>query len=73
MVPIIFFLSYNYNAYQKKVLKDIDVSTIYELGDEGIPYLVKLTKDKNSEVSELAKLKLSYSFERRFIWISMRY
>lgn len=55
--------SYNYNAYQKKVLKDIDVSTIYELGDEGIPYLVKLTKDKNSEVSELAKLKLSYSYE----------
>lgn len=47
--------SYNYNAYKVGDLKEIDVRTIYKLGDEGIPYLVKLTTDKNTEVAEEAK------------------
>lgn len=47
--------SYNYNAYKAGDLKEIDVRTIYKLGDEGVPYLVKLTNDKNSEVAEEAK------------------
>ncbi len=57
---------YNYNAYKSGTLKEIDVSTIYELGDEGIPYLVKLAHDKNETVAHLAKLKLSYSFENYY-------
>lgn len=54
---------YNYNAYKNGALKEIDISTIYELGDEGIPYLAKLVNDKNETVSHLAKLNLSYSVE----------
>lgn len=40
--------AYNYEAYQKGVLKEMDVLTIYNLGDEGIPYLVKLTEDEKA-------------------------
>ncbi|MEE1074365.1 MAG: DUF4173 domain-containing protein [Acutalibacteraceae bacterium] len=54
---------YNYNAYKSGKLDKMDVNTIYELGDEGIPYLVKLTKDKNKEIADSAKLKISYSYE----------
>lgn len=54
---------YNYNAYKSGKLDKMDVNTIYELGDEGIHYLVKLTKDKNKEIADSAKLKLSYSYE----------
>lgn len=52
---------YNYTAYKKGVLKEIDVSTIYNLGDEGVPYLAKLAGDKKEDVAQLAKLKISYS------------
>ena len=54
---------YNYTAYKNGTLKDIDVSTIYELGDEGVPYLAALMNDKNDDVADLAKLKISYSYE----------
>ncbi len=43
--------NYNYNAYMSKSLKTIDVKTIYELNEEGIPYLIKLTEDKDFSVS----------------------
>ncbi len=43
--------NYNYNAYMSKVLKTIDVETIYELNEEGIPYLIKLTEDTDYSVS----------------------
>lgn len=49
---------YNYNAYINKQLESIDVYTIYELGDEGIPYLVKLADDKDSNVAEDARDRL---------------
>lgn len=49
---------YNYNAYKNGVLTDIDVYTIYELGEEGIPYLVKLANDDNNEVSQNARNRL---------------
>jgi len=42
---------YNYNAYKEGTLKEIDVYTIYELGYEGVPYLIKLAEDKDSSVS----------------------
>ncbi len=53
---------YNYTAYKNGILTDIDVSTIYNLGDEGIPYLAELINDNNETVAHLAKLKLSSSF-----------
>ncbi len=53
---------YNYTAYKTGVLKEVDISTIYYLGDEGIPYLAKLANDKNEDVAHKAKLKLSSSF-----------
>jgi len=49
---------YNYNAYKNGLLEDIDINTIYQVGDEGIPYLVLLAKDSNSEVAESAKSEL---------------
>ena len=49
---------YNYNAYKSGLLKDIDVQTIYDVGDEGIPYLVLLAKDSNITVAENAKEKI---------------
>ena len=50
--------NYNYNAYKSGALKEMDVNTIYKMGDEGVPYLVKLTKDENAEVSSAAESKL---------------
>ncbi len=46
-----FIAEYNYNAYKTKALKTIDVKTIYELNEEGIPYLIKLTKDSDFTVA----------------------
>ncbi len=53
---------YNYTAYKNGILTDIDVSTIYNLGDEGIPYLAELINDSNETVAHLAKLNLSSSY-----------
>lgn len=52
---------YNYNAYVSGKLK-IDVEYIASLGDEGIPYLYKLTKDRNSETVKIAKNELSWKY-----------
>lgn len=58
--------AYNYEAYQNNVLKEIDVKTIYKLGDEGIPYLVKLTEDKDEEVVTLAHTYLEKAITNRY-------
>ncbi len=42
--------AYNYHAYKNNVLETIDVKTIYKLGDEGMPYLVKLLDDDDVDV-----------------------
>ncbi len=57
---------YNYNAYTKGTLKKIDIETIYELGDEGIPYLILLTDDDNYNVSNMAKYKLSLAYDNYY-------
>ena len=49
---------YNYNAYKEGKIK-MDVVYISKLGDEGIPYLYKLTKDKDEETAYRAKTELS--------------
>lgn len=50
--------SYNYNGYKSGDLKEMDVNTIYKTGDEGVPYLVKLTKEEDAEISDEACKKL---------------
>ncbi|MEE1314873.1 MAG: DUF4173 domain-containing protein [Faecalimonas sp.] len=57
---------YNYTAYKNGSLKDIDVETISELGDEGIPYLIKLTKDSDKQTFTYAKYKLSLKYEEYY-------
>lgn len=50
-----FAAGYNYKKYIDKSLPDIDVSAIYELGDEGVPYLTLLAESRDSEVYSAAK------------------
>ncbi len=50
---------YNYDAYITKQLKTIDVEAIYQLGDEGIPYIVKLSVSKNDEIAIEARRYLA--------------
>ena len=52
---------YNYNAYETGKIK-MDVSYMSKLGDEGIPYLYKLTKAKDEEIVKLAKNELSEKY-----------
>ncbi len=54
---------YNYTAYKNDILNKIDVITIYELGDEGVPYLAELANDEDEDVAHLAKMQLSCCFE----------
>lgn len=46
-----FCARYNYDAYKAKSVQNIDVEAMYNLGDEGIPYLTKLACSKDSEVA----------------------
>lgn len=46
---------YNYNAYINGKLDKIDVYAIYELGEEGIPYLAKLTESDDYTVASKAE------------------
>lgn len=52
---------YNYTGYKEGFInRTIDVEEIANLGDEGIPYLVMLTKDENASVAEKAEEELLY-------------
>lgn len=53
---------YNYESYKSKRLETIDVNALYELGDEGIPYIVKLTDDYHSDVVKEAKHYLARAY-----------
>ena len=46
---------YNYTAYKSQKLESIDVEAMYNLGDEGVPYLTKLACSKNAEVASEAQ------------------
>jgi len=52
---------YNYEAYKNGTLDSIDVDAIYDLGDEGIPYLVKLADDDDAMVSRIAENRLEFA------------
>lgn len=43
---------YNYKAYKNGTLESVDIDAIYDLGHEGVPYLIKLAQDENSLVSD---------------------
>lgn len=53
---------YNYNSYKSSATNKIDVEAMYNLGDEGIPYLAKLACSKNKEVSNDAKHYLAKAY-----------
>ncbi len=59
---------YNYNAYESQKLKTIDVNAIYELGDEGIPYIVKLACSKDSEVAKEAQRYLKKAYKHDYFY-----
>ena len=45
---------YNYKAYKNGTLESVDIDAIYDLGHEGVPYLIKLAQDENLLVSDEA-------------------
>ena len=46
---------YNYEGYMTGKLHSVDVVALYELGDEGIPYMVKLADCKDSSLAKTAR------------------
>lgn len=59
--------AYNYNAYKNDLLNTIDVKTIYDLGDEGVPYLVKILEesddaDKAVETRDYIERAIRYTY-----------
>lgn len=53
---------YNYEAYNAGKLDSIDIEAIYNLGDEGIPYVVRLACSKDEMIADEAKEYLSYAY-----------
>ncbi len=53
---------YNYESYIRGRLETVDVYALYSLGDEGIPYVVKLADDSDPNVSFEAKRYLADAY-----------
>ncbi|MBQ8204133.1 MAG: DUF4173 domain-containing protein [Clostridia bacterium] len=53
---------YNYEAYRLNKLETIDIEAIYDLGDEGIPYIVKLGASKDKDVAIEAQQYLAKAY-----------
>lgn len=53
---------YNYESYLSGKLKSVDVKAIYDLGDEGIPYITKLATHKDPAVAKEAKFYLRKAY-----------
>lgn len=58
--------SYNVNAYESGILKELDVEYLGYLSDSAVPYIAKLTESKNSSVSDAAYSALYYKAENLF-------
>ncbi len=54
--------SYNYESYKSGKLDTIDVNALYELGDEGIPYIVKLADSEDEEIAKKAKTFIAKAY-----------
>lgn len=64
---------YNYNAYKAGKIK-MDVNYMAKLGDEGVPYLYRLTKDKDGEIANKAKTAFNNKFTEYYdITVSEKY
>jgi len=57
---------YNYEAWQNGTLEEIDVAAMTELGDEGIPYLVKLADCDDVEVADNAREELKWIYKYNY-------
>ncbi len=53
---------YNYESYKSGRLDSIDVEGLYDLGYEGIPYIVKLAEADNKDISYAAKKHLAQAY-----------
>ena len=53
---------YNYESYINGKLDTVDVTTLYHLGDEGVPYLVKLAEGENTDLAQQAKNYLAKAY-----------
>ena len=53
---------YNYEAYRAGTLEQIDVAAMYELGDEGVPYLTRLAADTDPAVAQQALVCLAHDY-----------
>lgn len=53
---------YNFERYMSGKSEEIDVLALYELGDEGIPYLAKLACIKDEEIAHEAKTYLAEAY-----------
>lgn len=64
---------YNYNAYKQGKIK-MDVEYMADIGDEGVPYLYKLTKDKDSKIANKAITELNDKFTHYYnVTVSKKY
>ena len=59
---------YNYQAYKTKKLNTIDIEAIYELGDEGIPYLTRLVGAKDKNVANDAQYYLAKAYMEDYFY-----
>ncbi len=53
---------YNYEAYKLGKLDSVDIEAIYNLGDEGIPYITRLAYSEDEMIADEAKQYLSYAY-----------
>lgn len=58
--------AYNYESYLSGRLDSVDVQAIYDLGDEGIPYIVKLTRCSDPKVVKEAEKCLAQAYLRDY-------
>ncbi len=59
---------YNYDAYKSRATDKIDVEAMYNLGDEGVPYLTKLACSKDSEVAKEAQRYLKKAYKHDYFY-----
>ena len=57
---------YNYDAYNSRKLSSVDVEAMYNLGDEGIPYVVKLVYCEDKTIATKAKQYLAQAYKEDY-------
>lgn len=57
---------YNYESYITGKHKAVDIEALYDLGEEGIPYIVKLATDSDASVKKTARQYLAKAYLRDY-------